>query len=724
MRRKVIYSLLILILGNLSAYFIYRSVKYKTVPTIRPGIYKVATIAGSGYPASTGSPAARADFSDPFGIAVDGDGNVIIAEGGNANRISRIYRNGYIETIAGGEGGYADGPGDAAKFNTPSCLALNPDGDIIIADTSNNRIRKISSEGIVTTLAGNGIAGHIDGTAESAQFDGPIGVAVEPDGNIIVTDTYNDCIRRITRNGRVLTIAGKGTPGFIDGTGLDAAFDTPCGVAVDKKGRIFVADTGNNAIRRISPDGVVETIAGGIRGYRDEKGTDARFYDPVGIAVTHDGFIFVTDSGGGRVRRIDPDGSVLTIAGAGNGFADGSAEYSRFNGPAGIAIDRDGNIYVADSNNYAIRRITLSEEPSPGNDISENIYIQPGAITHNVNSHPAGLGNFFNNYNGECPWPLEPQTIAREVTGVFGEVRGSTKGNSLDHLHNGIDIRAEKGASVVSIFSEKTSSPVPNWGYGDENEGIEAGIISYIHINLGRDDKGKIQDPGKFKIRYDSNGKVTGVRVRRGTFFKAGDFIGSVNNLNHVHISLGPPGEEINPFVLRFTGLTDTRPPLVERDGIEIVDINGVPFRLKQNNRLVISGDVRIIVTAYDLMDNSASYRKLGLYKCGYQVFKEDGAPASIFIEPLMNIDFKKLPVYRDSVVFTYANGSGVIAYGTPAKYRYIVTNRVCDGDMREGFLRTSLLPRGDYKIIIIAEDFFGNRAAGPSTEIAVSIEQ
>ena len=193
-------------------------------------------------------------------MTVAQDGTVYIADAGESNRIRKISPEGILSTLAGANEGYADGAGASGSFNTPSGLALAPDGNLLVADTGNNRIRKVTPEGQVTTVAGDGTAGYRDGPAAQAQFNGVIGVAVGTNGNIYVADSYNDRIRVITPNGQVSTLTGTGTPGFADGDRSIAMFDTPCALVVTKDGSLIVADTGNDRLRKVAPDGNVTTL--------------------------------------------------------------------------------------------------------------------------------------------------------------------------------------------------------------------------------------------------------------------------------------------------------------------------------------------------------------------------------------------------------------------------------------------------------------------------------
>jgi sugar lactone lactonase YvrE len=730
--RRIVIALLILVLPTTTAIVVYLLAS-KSTPTSREALGLVTTIAGSGAPGVADGPALSASFSDPFGLAVDKRGNVIVADGGQSNRIRRVTTEGKVETIAGSSEGFADGNARQAQFNTPSGIAIDRAGNIIVADTSNNRIRKLSTDGTrVTTIAGNGVGGFTDGRTDEAQFDGPIGIAVDKGGNLFIADTYNDSIRKITTDGVVTTIAGTGSPGYSNGQANAAMFDTPCGIAVDEAGNVFVADTGNHAIRKISALGEVTTIAG-----RTDEGShigDVGLNHPAGITVTHDGFLFVTDEERGRIIRITPEGESAIYAGSIAGFVNGTGESARFNGPSSVAVDRQGVVYVADSQNYLVREIVPSLiVPSPR---QPALFIQPPESATStkpedvipiINAPVLGVGQSF-------PWPLSPQDRWHEIAGVVGEARGAPGGIALDHLHAGLDIRGARGDRVFSVMDEKVSGPMSNWGFHGDSEGIRIGLMSYVHVYVGRTAIGPgremtaVEAPERFKPRLDYLGALAGIRVRRGTRFKVGDFIGSLNWLNHVHLDLGPWNAQANPLVLPFFAMKDTVAPTIE--SIEAVPANehaarGLvstgPSKAKRVDRPVISGDVSILVTAYDRMDGNGANRKLGLYRIGYQLLHADGTAVKGFEQPLMNIEFSRL-LEDSSVTRVYAPGSGVSAYGTPTRFRYIVTNRIRDGQASEGLLRTSILASGDYIIRIIAEDFFGNRASGPSTELAVTV--
>lgn len=716
--RKIILGVLILLLPTATALVVYLAVN-KKVPTNREAIGSVNTLAGAGHPGGEDGPARSASFSDPFGIALDRRGAVYICDAGDSNRIRRITTDGNVETIAGSTEGFTDSDAHQAQFNTPSGIAIDRKGNIIIADTSNNRIRKIASDGKVTTLAGDGSRGYRDGSAGEAQFDGPIAIWIDRQGSVLVADSYNDRIRKIAADGIVSTVAGAGSPGFSDGNASTASFNTPSGITVDSLGNIFVADTGNSAVRKITPQGEVSTII--LTSRSETQSNSPRLRHPVGIAVTHDGFIFVTDSS--RVIRITPDGEADTYAGGASGFADGIGDQARFSGASGIAIDRDGNLFVADSQNYVIRHIQPRGPKSVASDtghIPAALFVQPPSEASSHEVLP-DLSAARLNISRPFPWPIQPQNQWHEVAGVVGEARGAPGGVALDHIHSGLDVRGNQGEAVVSVMDEKVSAPIAAWDFGGGGEGVQVGLMSYIHTRVGRNDRDEIREPDKFKPEVDTAGKTVAVRLRRGARFRVGDFIGTINRLYHVHLNLGPRNAEANPLMFPFAEFKDTVPPTIEPDGIAVLNSAGTVFSERQKGRLVISGDVDIVVSAYDQVDGNIPSRKLGLYRIGYQLLDGNGAPVAGFERPLMNIEFNRLP-WNQSVFYAYAQGSGVSAYGTPTKFRYIVTNRVRDGEGIDGVLRTSSLASGDYTIQIVAEDYAGNRALGKACELAITV--
>ena len=266
-----------------------------------------------------------------------------------------------VNTFAGsGTQGSGNGTGTAASFYQPTGLAIDASGNIYVADFRNNLIREISSAGVVTTLAGSGTQGSANGTGTAASFYQPNAVAVDASGNVYVADNGNNLIRKIAPGGVVTTLAGSGTAGATNGTGTAASFSFPEGVAVDASGNVYVADYGNNMIRKISPAGVVTTLAGSTtQGATNGTGTAASFYEPTALTVDGTGNVYVTDYGNDLIRKINPVGVVTTLAGSGSqGSANGTGTAASFYGPTGIALDASANIYVADFGNNLVREIT------------------------------------------------------------------------------------------------------------------------------------------------------------------------------------------------------------------------------------------------------------------------------------------------------------------------------------------------------------------------------
>ncbi len=267
--------------------------------------------------------------------------------------------------------GTIDGTGSAARFNNPQSVAVDSAGNVYVADYNNHTIRKVTPDGLVTTLAGlAGSSGTNDGMGSAGRFNYPAGVAVDSAGNVYVADANNCAIRKVTPGGVVTTLAGLaafdpwGNPvgGSADGTGSAARFNDPAGVAVDSAGNLYVADRGNATIRKVTPGGVVTTLAGlaGSSGSADGTGSAARFQRPCGVAVDSTGNVYVADYYNYTIRKVTPGRVVTTLAGeAGSyGSADGTGSAARFNNPSGVAVDSVGNLYVADSANDTIRKVT------------------------------------------------------------------------------------------------------------------------------------------------------------------------------------------------------------------------------------------------------------------------------------------------------------------------------------------------------------------------------
>ena len=364
-----------------------------------------------------------ARFTFPTDAAVDSSGNIYIVEN---QTVRKATPSGVVTTLAGSAGvtGSANGTGSAARFYNPSGVAVHTDGTIYVADYWNHTIRKVTQAGVVTTLAGSpGVTGSTNGTGSAARFYYPHDVAVDSAGNVYVADNYNDTIRKITPAGVVTTLAGSaGNPGAVNGTGSAARFDAPAGVAVDSSGNVFVADRSNHAIRRVTPAGVVTTFAGTMTsfGSADGTGSAARFYYPLGLAIDAGGNLFVADTYNDNIRKITPAAVVTTIGGSAGslGSADGAGSAARFINQALITFE---NIYSPVGSQYSDWGVTTD-----GNDA---IYTQ---------------NEFFTN----LPSPTQFASTASAGAGTFTfNVAGGFTGMSLFYSYG------DNPAATVKVYS-------------------------------------------------------------------------------------------------------------------------------------------------------------------------------------------------------------------------------------------------------------------------------
>jgi streptogramin lyase len=304
-------------------------------------------------------------FADPSAIVVDAVGNYFIADSAN-HAIRKIATSGVVTTFAGkpGVSGIVNATGTNAQFNAPSGLAFDASGNLFVSDTGNNVIRKITTAGAVTTFAGvSGSGGFLDGANGSALFNSPLGIAVWTNGNVFVADSRNHCIRKIS-GGVVSTFAGSPQVwGSAGGMGTNAQFNSPCSLAFDAIGNLFVSDANNDTIRKISTNGIVTTFAGaaGRDGATDGDLSSARFRSPASLVFDKKGNLFVADSFNQTVREISSNGIVSTVCGAPgiSGAADGTNGVARFFNPYGLAVAADGSLVVADAYNQIVRVVLV-----------------------------------------------------------------------------------------------------------------------------------------------------------------------------------------------------------------------------------------------------------------------------------------------------------------------------------------------------------------------------
>ncbi|MYM34560.1 gluconolaconase [Duganella sp. FT94W] len=662
---------------------------------------RVTAMAGDGLPGGSNGNPKRTRFADPFGVALDRQGNLYIADGGSNNIIRKIDMNGLTSTLAGGVEGYAEGVGTTAAFNTPSGIAADAAGNLYVADTGNNAIRKITPDGVVSTLAGDGLAGDKDGQGAGAQFNGPVGVAVDAAGVVYVTDTYNDRIRRIAPDGAVTTIGGGKRAGLADGPAAQALFDTPTGIVVSADGDLFIADTANHAIRKLSRDGTVSTVA-----VAKEDDRDALLRSPVGLALTPDGYLYTGSTAHGRLAQITPQGEVVSLLDVDHPAqpGDGSDGSVRLYSPRGIALYKDGSLFVTDAATFRLHHIAqVGADAQPVTEAPP-----PGAPAHSAT----------------MSWPLAPQNKAHEVVGLLGEVRGNFNGDSRDHFHAGLDVQAAIGTPVLAVSAGKISDPRASWGYGDLSEGLALDGMYYVHMRVGRDARDKpLSDPRFLPARNDK-GATAAVRVKRGTRFVAGETLGTVNRMAHVHLEYKPNGDALNPLRLPFIDLDDTLRPQI--NSISVVDASGTPLTEKRDGRLRIArslGEVQIVVDASDQINGNQQRRRLGLYKLGYQLLNQDGEIIPGMNQPIITQQYDRLPRNRAAVKLAYAASSGITVHGaSETRFAYAINNRLINGKLTPGAWKVGELGPGNYILRITAEDFAGN-AADRNRDLAVMID-
>ncbi|HVG31952.1 MAG TPA: hypothetical protein VM911_02695, partial [Pyrinomonadaceae bacterium] len=627
--------IILLFVAAIAAPFIIYRIKRETVPP--PPLSQISTLAG----ALTAPNSVR--FKDPFGVTISPDQTIYVSDG-DTGHIWQIALDGQVKPVA-------------ENLDVPSGIALAPDGTLVVAETGSHTIVRVDLKtGQSQIIAGiKGRSGYNDGEGTRAQFNGPIGVAVGSDGTIYVADTYNDRIRAIDTESRVRTIAGGNEPGIADaGAGQDARFDTPCGIAVAADGALLVADTGNNRLRRVEPSsGAVTTIAGtGERDIADGPPSVAMFDRPMSLAIAQDGIVYVTDAGGSCLRacRFDAAPEVRTIVGGrGAGLVDGPFDEARLRAPSGVAVADNGIIIIADTGNRLVRAL-VGPERERGSMLTREAAL---ALYPTVMEIRQGVGA------AESRWPYEPPDRPREIAATFGEIRGEiTAENREAYFHNGLDIPGGYGETARVVRTERVLQPLAVEDVGTTRERIRFPQLGYIHLRIGRDQSDRPFEDDRFQLRRDGtdNGKVTGVRVRRGERFQSGDAIGTLNNQYHVHLIAGPAGGELNALAaLELPGIKDTVAPTIERDGVRLFNRDWQELRAASadndgkgkttDERIKVEGDVRIVVRAFDQMDGNAARRRLGIYRLGYQILNADGTPAPTFEQPLMTVSFESLPV-------------------------------------------------------------------------------
>jgi hypothetical protein len=422
----------------------------------------ISTFAGTGIEGSTGDggPAVNATLARPNGIAMDPSGNLFVVDY-LSYRVRRIANNGMISTAVGngsrGSGGNG-GPAVSAQINAGYHITSDSNGNLLLADTHNGHIRRISNSGIISLVAGTSPFGYggDGGQAVNATLYFPFGATAGPDGFTYIADYGNHRIRRVAPNGIITTYAGTGTCGFggDGGAALSAQFCYPHSIAFDSANNMYVMDTSNQRVRKITPAGIISTFAGnGTQGFAGDGGpaTSAQFFNPTSVTIDGQGLMYIADGGNARIRVINTAGIIDTIAGNGLGGYSGDgmdARLTRLNNPFAVAVDPSGNLYIADSNNQRVRKITFVgglPTPTISLNLTSVVYDgNPRAVSGTVlGSSGENLGSPSILYNGLAQAPTNAGTYT---------VTASFPGNAN-----------YAAASATGTFTIQKASPVIDW---------------------------------------------------------------------------------------------------------------------------------------------------------------------------------------------------------------------------------------------------------------------
>jgi Streptogramin lyase len=618
-------------------------------------------------------------LSEPFGIAVH-DGRVYMTDGNAGEILSFKPGNAEISRLS--------------ALNTPSGIAVDKQGTVFFAETGANVIKRIGPKGEPSAVAGiPQKRGFADGDATAALFNGPTGISVADDGRLFVADTYNDRIR-VIENGKVRTLAG-GSRGFADGNGPAAMFDTPLGISLWQGDKLLVADAGNRRIRVVEPDGTVWTLAGdgNSDGPRDGIPASASLVRPTAVTVDERGVIFIADGNAIRAIGLRALPFLETIAGGRRSSVDGPPRTVGFNRPSGIAFFGDV-LLIADSDNGVIR--SLHEAKT-------------GAGTSGIETHKAAAvtaAEFRNSAEGR--WPYDPPLAKRDIAGTLGEIRGGLKDDSSQvWFHNGLDVAGNYGETTRFVRDETVLDPLSADNFNTLRELLRMPTLGYIHIRLGRDANNVTFGDERFVFNYDATGNaMSGVRVPRGARFKAGEPIGTLNPMNHVHLIAGRSGSELNALAaLNLPGVSDSVAPVIEN--VTLFDEAWNQIETNAGNaRIRLTGKTRVVVRAFDRMDGNPERRRLGVYRLGYEILK---SPGDAKTPDNWSIAFDKNPP-SDAVRTVYAKNSHSGATGETI-FNYIVTNTLSGDRFAEGFIDAAAIGVGQHTIRVYAADFFGNTA-------------
>ena len=553
----------------------------------------VSTLAGlAGSPGSADGTGSAARFDNSIGVAVDSAGNVYVADTDNFT-IRKITPSGVVSTLAGlaGSGGSVDGTGSAARFYSPSGVAVDSAGNVYVANTGTQTIRKITPSGVVSTLAGLAFSvGSADGTGSAGRFNGPIGVAVDSAGNVYVADSGNFTIRKITPSGVVSTLAGlAGSIGSADGTGNAARFFYPEGVAVDNAGNVYVADLNNHTIRKITPSGVVSTLAGlaGVVGSDDGTGSAARFYYPQGPAVDSAGNVYVADSNNHTIRKITPSGVVSTLAGlAGSGGSvDGTGSAARFNYPSGVAADGAGNVYVADTGNDTIRKITPSGVVSTFAGLADSSGSVDGTGSAARFNYPSGVaadgaGNVYvaDTYNDTIR-KITPSGVVSTLAGLAGFFGSDDGTGSAARFNFPNGVAVDSAGHVYVADLPHFDFPIPPSGGNTIRKITPSGIVTTL---AGLDGSSGSDDGiGSAALFYSPSGVAVD---------SAGNVYVADSNNNTIRVGLAAP-----PVI------TTVGQPFVYQLETSLVAVSNLPPGLSSNNQLTAIVGVPTVAGTFEV---------------------------------------------------------------------------------------------------------------------------
>ncbi|MCS7460764.1 S-layer homology domain-containing protein [Paenibacillus doosanensis] len=426
-------------------------------------IYIIDTVAGTGTGgfSGDGGPAIAAQLKNPYGVAVDSSGNLYIVDYENS-RIRKVDASGTISTVAGtGSAGFSGdgGPATAAELNYPMGVAVDNSGNLYISDTVNCRIRKVDASGTISTVAGTGVFGYSGdgGSAISAKLSYPSGMTTDKDGNVYFVDQSNHRIRKIDASGTISTVAGTGIAGDSGdgGSAASAELRSPTGVALDDSGNLYIADFTNNRIRKVDRSGIISTVAGtGSVGYSGDGGpaTSAQLTYPSGVAVDRYGQLYIADAGNYSIRKVDASGTISTIAGTGiQGYSGdgGAASSAQFFNPFSLAAANNGELYIADVFNQRVRKLSLGAQTVEAFADSHNPEV--GANVNNT------ITIFVKNANGLTDTTFSGE---HEVT-ISGYLQapdnsyGSLNGTALSASPNTIGVMFNNGAATVKLKLNK-----------------------------------------------------------------------------------------------------------------------------------------------------------------------------------------------------------------------------------------------------------------------------